>query len=138
MKVYKTFRRRPGHLLNFLFSLISYLVFMEMGCKIQKFGWIFQCSLGFTRINPFHYTSLLLYHCKTSGNWRFFDVFRDYRNRSVALNWLIRENLLDHYRQCGHYQHSHKKWKDLFVSFDYGISYSSCKLSMTWSIINVR
>ena len=42
-----------------------------------------------TLFNPYHATGLLLYLLKTSGNQRFFDVFRLYKKRPVAWNGLM-------------------------------------------------
>ena len=39
-------------------------------------------------INPFHATDLFLYSLKTSENWRFSDVFKGYRNKTIARNGL--------------------------------------------------
>ena len=41
-------------------------------------------------ISPCHATGLFLYPLKTSENQRFSDVFRGYRKRPVAWNWLKR------------------------------------------------
>ena len=50
------------------------------------------CLSHYNVINQFQVTGLFLYPLKISENQRFSDVFRVYRKRPVAWNWLITFN----------------------------------------------
>ena len=54
-----------------------------------------------TFTNAYHATGLLLYLLKTSGNQRFFDVFRGYKKRPVASNGLMitRRSCITNFKQ---------------------------------------